>query len=291
MFVVYNISSTSDYVGVRITGQPAGSAPQVVATPQTIQPGQGLYTCFNRWGDYSGAGLDPANPNTVWVVGEYAGASSTNCEWATFVAQLTFGAATTPDYSLSVSPASQSVVAGNSTSYTVTVTPSGGFAGQVTLSASGLPAGASATFSPNPATTTSTMSVSTSSTTPAGTYNFTVTGTSGSLSHTAAATLVVTSAADFSLSASPTSQTVRRGGSTSYTVTINQLNGFSGSVSLSVSGVPNRTSSSFSPNPATTSSVLTINTSRPTPAGTYTLTITGTSGGTSHTVTVTLQVT
>lgn len=290
MFLVYNISSLSDEVGVRITGQPAGSAPQVVATPQTIQPGQGLYTCFMRWGDYNGAALDPATPSNVWVVGEYAGASSTNCEWATFVAQLTFGGTTSPDYSLSVTPASQSVVAGNSASYAVTITPSGGFAGQVTLGVGGLPAGASGTFTPNPATGSSTLAVNTSATTSPGSYSFTVTGTSGSLSHTATATLVVNAAPDFSLSAMPTSRSISRGGSTSYTITINGLNGFTGMVTLGISGLPNRSSASFSPDPASTSSVLRVTTSRRTASGTYTLTITGTSGGTSHTVTVTLHV-
>jgi hypothetical protein len=292
MFVVYNISSTSDEVGVRITGQLAGSAPQVVVTPQTIQPGAGLYTCYARWGDYSGAGIDPANPNNVWVVGEYAGASTTNCEWATFVAQLTFAAgSTTGDYSLSMTPTSQTVVAGNGTNYTLTITPSSGFTGHVNLTVSGLPSGASGTFSPNPATSSSTLSVSTSTTTPAGSYPLTVTGTSGSLSHTASASLVVNPAPDFSLSASPASQTVSRGGSAMYTVTITGLNGFTGSVSLTVSGLPNRSSGSFSPNPATTSSVLTVSTSRSTTRGVFTLTITGTSGGTVHRTTVTLQVT
>ena len=293
MFLVYNISSASDDVGVRITGQPAGSPPQVLVTPQTIQPGQGLYTCFNRWGDYSGAALDPTNPNNVWVVGEYAGASSTNCEWATFVAQLTFAGTIAPDFSLSVAPSSQSVLAGNNASYTATITPSGGFSGAVTLSVAGLPGGASGTFTPNPATGSSTLGITTSSATAAGTYNLTVTGTSGTLSHTATATLVVSAAPapDFSLSASPTSQTVARGASTTYAITINPLNGFAGAVSLSVNGFPNRSSATFSSNPATTSSVLTVNTSRPTTRGTYTLTITGTSAGMSHSITVTLQVT
>jgi uncharacterized membrane protein len=118
-----------------------------------------------------------------------------------------------------------------------------------------------------------------------------VTGTSGSLSHTASATLVVNAAPAFSLSASPTSRSIPRGGSTTYTITINQLNGFTGSVSLSVSGLPNRSSASFNPNPATTSSAFTVTTSHRTSTGTYTLTITGTSGGTSHSITVTLQVT
>jgi hypothetical protein len=292
MFLVYNISSTSDFVGVRITGQPTGSAPQAVATPQTVQPGQGLYTCFNRWGDYNGAALDPATPNNVWVVGEYAGASSTNCEWATFVAQLSFAGTTSPDYSLSVTPGSQSLMAGNSTNYTVAITPSGGFAGQVTFGINGLPAGASGTFTPNPATgSSSTLAITTSTTTPAGSYSFSVTGTSGSLSHTATATLVVSPAPAFSLSASPSSRSISRGRSTTYTITINQLNGFTGMVSLTISGLPNRSSANFNPNPATTSSTLTVTTSRRTATGTYTLTISGTSNGTSQSITVVLQVT
>jgi fibronectin type 3 domain-containing protein len=96
---------------------------------------------------------------------------------------------------------------------------------------------------------------------------------------------------DFSLSASPSSRSVTRGNSTTYTITINGLNGFSGSVSLKVSGLPSKTSSSFSPNPATTTSTLTVGTRPKAPRGTYPLTITGTSGGLTHTTSVTLTIT
>ena len=55
-----------------------------------------------------------------------------------------------------------------------------------------LPAGALATFSPNPAPgASSVLSVTTAATTPAGSYSLTITGTSGALSHTASATLIV----------------------------------------------------------------------------------------------------
>jgi hypothetical protein len=123
MYLVYNVSSLSDYVGVRITGQVAGSPPQAVATPQTIKPGVGLYTCFSRWGDYAGAALDPASPTDVWVAGEYAGASTTNCEWATFVARLTFGASAPPPGPAisSISPTSGPAAGGT----TVTIQGSG----------------------------------------------------------------------------------------------------------------------------------------------------------------------
>ena len=99
-----------------------------------------------------------------------------------------------PDFSLSVNPSSQPVAAGGvSTNYTVTVTATNGFTGTVTLSSSGLPAGS--TYSFNPATVagsgTSILSVTTPGGTAAGVYPFIIAGTSGSLGHTASATLIV----------------------------------------------------------------------------------------------------
>src|SRR5207245_9684619 len=75
-----------------------------------------------------------------------------------------------PTRSSSDLPASQTVPQGGSTSYGVTISPTGGFTGQVTLSVSGLPSGANGGFTPNPATASSTLSATTSPTTPTGTY-------------------------------------------------------------------------------------------------------------------------
>lgn len=99
-------------------------------------------------------------------------------------------------------------------------------------------------------------------------------------------------APDFSIAASPASQTVTRGSSTTYTVTVGALNGFTGTVSLSVSGLPSRATASFNPSSiaGSGSSTLTITTASKTPAGTKTLTITGTSGALSHATTVSLVV-
>ncbi len=96
--------------------------------------------------------------------------------------------------------------------------------------------------------------------------------------------------ADFSLSATPSSQSIKRGRSASYTVSITPANGFSSPVAMTVSGLPPGASASFSPSSATTSSTLTVRTSSSTPPGTSALTITGTSGTLSHTASVTLQV-
>jgi subtilase family serine protease len=94
----------------------------------------------------------------------------------------------------------------------------------------------------------------------------------------------------FSLAATPTSQTVSPGGSTSYTLTISPSGGFSGSVSLSESGLPSSATATFSPNPATTSSTLSVSTTSSTGAGTYAVTITGTSGSLKSSTSVTLVV-
>ncbi len=200
-----------------------------------------------------------------------------------------------PDFNLTVSPASQVVTQGNSTTYTVTVTPSNGFNGVVTFGASGLPTGASASF--NPASVTgsgsSVMTVTTSPATPAAPATLTVTGTSGSLQHSGQVTLNVwASGADFALAASPPAATVVRGDEVYYTVTVTPVSGFYGTVGFGVSGLPSGATASFSP-PTVNGSGTTemrVTAGGSTPLGSYPLTITGTSGTLSHTVQVALQV-
>ena len=205
-------------------------------------------------------------------------------------------AATGPDFSITASPASQTVTAGAGTSYTATVTASGGFTGAVAFSVSGLPAGASASFSPTSVTGSgsSTMSVTTSTATPSGTYTLAITGTSGTLVHSTNVTLVVNGGPqpDFTISVSPTSLNVTRGTTGSYAVTIGAVNGFSGTVGLSVSGLGSRVTATFNPTSVTGSgtSTLTVTVNRRAARGARTLTITGVSGSLSHSTTATLNI-
>jgi hypothetical protein len=85
------------------------------------------------------------------------------------------------------------VTQGNATSYSITLTPSGGFSGNVTLSVTGLPTGATGTFAPNPATGSSTLAVTTAASTPTGPSTLTITGVSGALTHSTTVSLSVTS--------------------------------------------------------------------------------------------------
>ncbi|HET7784909.1 MAG TPA: hypothetical protein VFL36_02985, partial [Myxococcales bacterium] len=105
-------------------------------------------------------------------------------------------AAPTNNFSISASPSSVSVVAGNAASSTISTATTSGSAQTVSLSVSGAPAGVTATLSPTSVTSggSSTLSISTATTTAAGTYTLTVTGTAASGSHTTAVTLPVTAA-------------------------------------------------------------------------------------------------
>jgi hypothetical protein len=201
-------------------------------------------------------------------------------------------AASNPNFSLSASPSSLSVNQGSSGTSTITITPSGGFTGSVTLSASGLPAGVTAGFGTNPATSSSVLTLTASSTAATGTSTITITGTSGSLTHTTSVTLTVSAPAqpNFALSASPSSLTVKQGTSGTSTITVTDQNGFTGSVSLSASGLPSGVTASFGVNPTTSSSVLTFTASSTATTGTSTITVTGTSGTLTHTTSISLTI-
>ena len=94
----------------------------------------------------------------------------------------------------------------------------------------------------------------------------------------------------FSLSLSPAGRTVARGSTTAYTVAINRSGGFAAQVSLSVAGLPSGATGTFSPNPASGSSTLSVRTSSSTPRGTYALTVRGTDGSLTRTAAASLQV-
>ena len=201
----------------------------------------------------------------------------------------------TPGFSLTVSPASQTVTAGSSGTSAVTVAASGGFSGNVSLSAIGLPAGVTASFSPNPVGPAgpSTMTLTASATAPAGATTFSVRGVSGALSATTSVTVTVKAAPSFSLSASPSSLSVRAGRSASSNVSVIGSGGFSGTVTLQVAGLPSGATAVFTPASlqAGRSSTLQIGTQATTPTGRYTATVTGTSGTLVKSVQITLTVT
>ena len=201
-------------------------------------------------------------------------------------------ASVAPDFSLSVSPSTLSITPGLAGgTRTITVTDQGGFAGSVSLVASGLPTGVTASFNPTSTTTTSILTLTASALAPAGTATVTITGTSGSLTHTTTIALTVTPPPNFTLSANSSNVSLNQGTNRTSAITVVPTNGFAGSVTLAASGLPSGVTAGFSPNPTTTTSTLTLTASNSATPGTATVTITGTSGSlTPQTTTIALTV-
>lgn len=201
---------------------------------------------------------------------------------------------TQPDFTLAATPSSQSVVVGGATVYQATMASLNGFAGQVTLTVSGLPTGATAGFTPSTFTApgSSSLSITTAPTTPTGTFPLTVTATSGPLVHTAAVSLTVNPQPDFLINATPAAQTIVIGGTASFQTAVAAVNGFTGVVAFSVAGLPVGATATFTPVSINGSgnSVLSVTTTGATPTGAYPLTITGTSGSLTRTASVSLTV-
>jgi phospholipase C len=206
----------------------------------------------------------------------------------------------TPSFSLSANPTSLTVQQGANGNTTITAAILGSFDSAVALSASGMPTGVTASFSPTsiaaPGSGSSTLTLTASSSAAAGTYTITVTGTGGSLTETTTVSLTISasSSPSFTLTPNPTSVTVEPGSSGTSSITAAVAGGFDSAIALSASGLPTGVTASFSPTsiakPGSGSSTLTLTASSSAAVGTYTVTVTGTGGGLTQTTTVSLVV-
>jgi hypothetical protein len=92
MTLTYSRSGFDEYIGAFMSGRkkddPPGLAPSI-----TIREGRGNYVVDfgsgrNRWGDYSGIGLDPSDGTSIWTHTEFAAAKN---KWGTWVTRTQMG--------------------------------------------------------------------------------------------------------------------------------------------------------------------------------------------------------
>src|SRR5271166_1057117 len=213
---------------------------------------------------------------------------------------LTLPLSATGTFTLAVEPSSLRIPQNGQAMLLVTTTISGGFNSSISLSASGQPLGVSVTFNPSsigaPGSGTSVMTITDKNIAPTGTYPITVTGNGGGIKQTATVTLTITPTGkgSFTVSAVPSTLTVAQGQQGVSNIFVVLGSGFSGTVSLSASGMPTGTTVNFSPStiplPGDGISTMTITVGGSTPTGTYPITVTGTGGGIQQNTTVTLIV-
>jgi len=283
----------SQSVDLSLSGQPSGVTGTFSPDPVSVPS----YSTRTSTLTINVASTAAAGTYTLTISATYG--ATTRTKSVTLIVQ------TAGDFSISASPTSLSIAAGQTGTSTITITSTGGFNSAVSLSfiwVATPPTGVTPSLSaysvtpPAGSTVTSTLSIATSPTTAPGTYVVRITGVSGALTHSVDVTFTVTTPADFSISVSPSSASIRRGQSGDFTVTIASTGGFASAVSLALSGQPTDVTGTFNPVSVTPSSggsvtsTLTVNAGTTATAGNYTLTITGTSGSLSHQATITLTV-
>lgn len=219
------------------------------------------------------------------------------------------------DFSLTTSVTSVTTVPGGTAGYGINLQGTGGFSDNVSLSASGLPPGATASFGTNPSfvdsslASGSTLWISTSSTTPIGSSSIQITGTTSTgATHSINVSLNIVASGhpDYTLEMTPTTQYVSAGHAVTYTIKVVPVSGFTGTVVLSANTVPgavllgwNSTTPVTAQNPSISipvgggapgAATLTVATTSTNPPGSYAVTVTGTSGSLSHTAAGTLDI-
>jgi kumamolisin len=203
----------------------------------------------------------------------------------------------TPGFGLTASTTQLSVLQGSSGTSTITSTVINGFGSNISLSAAGQPAGVTITFGPTSiaGAGTSSMTIAVGSSAAVGTYRIKVAGTSGSITEVVTISLTVTKAPpNYTLSASPKSISVARGGSGAFTITTVISGGFDSAISLSATGYPIGVSVTFSPKtiaaPGSGKSTMKVTVDKKVALGNHTITINATGAGIPRTVQVTLDV-
>ncbi len=204
----------------------------------------------------------------------------------------------TPAISIALSASTLSVAQGAAGNVTVNLTRTGGFSGDVSIAATGLPTGvtvSSATIASGATSATLTFAVAPTVATGASTITI---NASGSGVTTASATLALTVTAtavtgNYTLTASPAAPSIAQGGAATVVITVNRTGGFAGAVALSVTGAANGLTATLStPSTTGTTDTLTLTASATATVGAQTLTIKGTSTGLAdQTVTVQASVT
>lgn len=207
-------------------------------------------------------------------------------------------AGTAPSLSIAAAVSSLSVPAAGNNTIGITTAASNGFNGAVTFSASQLPTGVTAAFTPGslaaPGSGTTTLKLTASAASLAGTYEIKISATSLGYTTSTNISLTVLPAPTFSLSSTTTAMSLLPGSSGSTTIATSPNSTFNAIISLKVTGMPAGMTATLSPAsitaPGSGSSILAVATTSTVAAGFYNLNVTATGGGLTKTTLINVSV-
>jgi Concanavalin A-like lectin/glucanases superfamily/Bacterial Ig-like domain (group 2) len=210
---VYNTTLTQGEIQSDMNTPVGLTLVSIAVTPANPSIMIGAHQQFTATGTYSDGSRQDLTNSATWTSSVPSVATISSTGLATGVAagstaiQATSGSihGTTTltvtaegSFTISASPPSLSIVQGSPGTSTITTTASGSFNSSISLSATGMPTGTTASFNPStipaPGSGNSTMTITVGASTPVGTYPITVTGDGGGIQRTATVTLTVTTA-------------------------------------------------------------------------------------------------
>ena len=211
---------------------------------------------------------------------------------------LTITVQVPPTLTLTESSTAATMNVGASTTLTLNVVSSGTLDAPITLSASGIPSGMTATFSTTsiaaPGSGSSSLQMTAGQTLAAGTYVVTISAQGGGITRSVTFSVTVKAQPNFTISSTLASVSLGRSLTGSLKLTATVTGGFNSPISLSVAGLPQGVSGTFSPSAMSASggfaSVLTLSANWGATVGNSTITISATGGGINHTLTVPLTI-
>src|SRR5438093_1438465 len=296
--ILTSINGFTGTISLSATISPSnGTAPTVTVTPASVRLKQGV----------NSSSILQVSTTTTIATGAYtvtivAAAQALKITHTALVAVLL---AQPPDFQFVLEPSSETVFLGSSRTSFYTIASLNGFAGTVSPVPSNIPVnvgvGTSQVTVVAGGNVTGNVFINVGSNAFPGTYSILFTATSGSLFHQVFGSLTIpaSSAADFTLSATPSSLTIPQGSQDRAFLNITSINGFSGTVSLTASVSPLGPFLVLASNQitlapgGTTTLVLVVftNTTVSVPFGNYNITVTGSSASNTHTVVIPLTVT
>lgn len=121
--LMYNISSTTVYPGIRYTGRKACDPLGQMTEPETTIVSGAAANGSNRWGDYNSLSVDPSNETSFWGTAQYNPTS----QWSTRIASFSLSGGACCDLAITnISAVPETCPNANNGSITITAGTSNG---------------------------------------------------------------------------------------------------------------------------------------------------------------------
>jgi hypothetical protein len=279
--VVFDLPNLTDRFTGRVVTESATRGRLEITVPPFANTNSGVFVLRGRGGSLERQAAFRLNVTARPVV-------------TTTTVQPSVSTTAAPQFTLVPDVVSRSGAPGEQQQFGVAVNRLGGFTGPVEFRLDGLPAGATAGFSPSPTAQSTVLYVTPSPSTRSGTYLLSIVGQAGSTTRATAVILVVRRTGDFALGLAPLSVTVPAGNDAVAAVNVLPRAGsgslFAPDVALTATGLPSGASVIFDPNPSNGLTTVRIRTLATTTVGTSKITITATSASFSRSIVLSLVV-